>query len=409
VYNKNLELDRRQLITYPGNYSRYLELSSARQEQLEAAEDKRQNLLRRELEWLRRGAQARSTKQKARKQRVTELQQISHDQDNQVALALGSQRLGKKVLQVQGLSKGFGGQPLFEQVDFGLEPGDRVGLIGPNGAGKSTFLNILSHKIPADAGQIAWGETVRLGYYDQQSDALVDSLRVIDFIEQEAPVIRAKDGRQISAWQMLEWFLFPRSQQVAQIGTLSGGERRRLYLLYILLHQPNVLLLDEPTNDLDIQTLTVLEAFLDHFQGSLIVVTHDRYFLDRTTDYLFTFEQGTIRGPYPTPFSTYQQLKREAEANAVPPPPVKTGPQAEANSAPSAPRPSKLSWKEQRELDSLEAQIEALEQQQTTLTQQINGAGADFSRMTELAAQLERVQGALAAAEERWLALAEVV
>lgn len=403
VVNRIVELDRRQLINYPGNYSRYLELSSARQEQLEAAEEKRQALLRRELEWLRRGAQARSTKQKARKQRITELQEISYDQDNQVAIALGSQRLGKKVLQAEGISKAFAEQTLFEDVAFSLEPGDRVGIIGPNGAGKSTFLNILSDKTAADSGRIEWGETVRLGYYDQQSDALIDSTRVIDFIEQEAPVIQAKDGRRISAWQMLEWFLFPRPQQYAQIGTLSGGERRRLYLLYILMHRPNVLLLDEPTNDLDIQTLTILEQFLDNFQGSLIVVTHDRYFLDRTTDYLVTFENGTISGRYPTPYETYRRLREQST-----PSPVEASPAEKTKPAAPPTRPRKLSYREKQELATLEERLEALEAAKRRLEQDINNTGSDFTRLEQLAAELEQVQAELGSVEERWLELSEV-
>ena len=280
VVNRIIDLDRRQLVSYPGTYRRYLELSAARHEQLAAAEAKRQNLLRRELEWLRRGAQARSTKQKARKQRIEELQQLSYDRRESVSLALAGRRMGKKVLRVEGLSKSFDGHPLFEKVDFHLEPGDRVGIIGPNGTGKSTFLNILAGQVEPDHGQIDWGDTVHLGYYDQQSRALIDRMRVIDFVEQEAPLIQAQDGRRMSAFQILEWLLFPKPQQHARIGALSGGERRRLYLLYVLMHRPNVLFLDEPTNDLDIQTLTVLEEFLDHFNGSLIVVSHDRYFLD---------------------------------------------------------------------------------------------------------------------------------
>lgn len=406
VVNKIVELDRRQLLSYPGNYSRYLELSQARQEQLEAAEEKRQALLRRELEWLRRGAQARSTKQKARKQRLTALQQITHDQDNQVSLALGSRRLGKKVLHVSGVSKAFAGRMLFEQLEFELHPGDRLGILGPNGTGKSTFLNILSHRLSPDIGQVEWGETVHLGYYDQQSDALTDSMRMIDFIEREAPLIQAKDGRQIPAWQMLEWFLFPRPQQYAHIGTLSGGERRRLYLLYILIHQPNVLLLDEPTNDLDLQTLTMLEQFLDDFQGSLIVVSHDRYFLDRTTDYLVTFENGILSRRYPTPFSTYQQLRNEAKSQ--PPLPNPRSSKQNRQAAQTDPQPRKLSWKERRELEQLESRIETLEGEQTELAEAINRSGSDYLKLQTLTEALDRLEQELTTATDRWLELSEI-
>lgn len=402
VVNRIVELDRRQLVSYSGNYSRYLELSAARRENLAAVEVKRQNLLRRELEWLRRGAQARSTKQKARKQRVEELQQLAYDRGDQtVSMALAGRRLGKKVLQASNLSKAFEGRLLFEGVDFYLEPGDRIGIIGPNGAGKSTLLNVLSGKTAPDSGMVEWGETVHLGYYDQQSSSLDESQRVIDFIEQEAPLIRTKDGSLISAFQMLEWFLFPRPQQYAYISTLSGGERRRLYMLYTLIHQPNVLLLDEPTNDLDIQTLAVVEEFLDHFQGSLIVVSHDRYFLDRTVDFLVSFEEGRVSSRYPAPFETYLRLRTE-ETRPVP------------ESAPverkveNKSRPRKLTWKEQQEFQGLEARIEALEAQKTTFQAEINSSGSDYIRLQNLADQLQALETELETSLERWLELSEL-
>ncbi len=405
VVNRIVELDRRQLVSYPGNYSRYLELSAARQENLAAAEAKRQNLLRRELEWLRRGAQARSTKQKARQQRVAELQQLAYDRGDQtVSLALASRRLGKKVLQASGLSKAYEGRLLFEKLDFYLEPGDRIGIIGPNGAGKSTMLNILAGRLAPDSGIVEWGETVHLGYYDQQSSALDEGLRVIDFVEQEAPLIRSKDGSLISAFQMLEWFLFPRPQQYAYIGTLSGGERRRLYLLYTLIHQPNVLFLDEPTNDLDIQTLTVLEEFLDHFQGGLVVASHDRYFLDRTVDFLVSFEEGRVSARYPAPFETYLRLRAEESRNI----PERRFETPVSGKAENKTRPRKLSWKEQQELNTLEARIEALEAQKATLQAEINNSGHDYVRLQALAEKLQALETELETTLERWLELSEL-
>jgi ATP-binding cassette subfamily F protein uup len=409
VVNRIVELDRRQLISYPGHYSRYLELSAARHEQLAAAEAKRQNMLRRELEWIRRGAQARSTKQKARKQRFEILQQLSYDQGSQqVSMALAGRRLGKKVLEAKGVSKSFGGQPLFQNLDFSLEPGERLGMTGPNGAGKSTFLDILAGKLAPDMGQVDWGETVEIGYYDQQSSQLDESLRVIDFITQEARLIRTKEGGILSAAQILEWFLFPGPQQYARISTLSGGERRRLYLLYILIRRPNVLFLDEPTNDLDIQTLTVLEEFLDHFQGSLIVVSHDRYFLDRTVDFLVSFERGRVSQRYPGPYSTFQQLRAEAawppEARAV-----SAGPSTLSSSETDGrARPRKLSWKTQRELEQIEAKIETMENQKLSLQNEINRSGSDYTRLTELAGQLQQLEAELESITERWLELSEL-
>ncbi|RIK46225.1 MAG: ABC transporter, partial [Chloroflexi bacterium] len=315
VVNRIVELDRRQLVSYPGNYSQYLEARAERQENLAEAERKRRKLLKRELEWLRRSPMARGTKQKARSQRVEELMQIRYDSGEEVvSLALAGRRLGKQVLTARGLVKAYAGVPVVDGVDLLLEPGDRIGIVGPNGAGKSTLLDLLAGKQEPDQGTLAWGETVQVGYYDQRSEDLDDQQRIIEFINEEAPLILTKEGKRVEAAQMLEWFLFPRPMQYARIGSLSGGERRRLYLLRTLIHQPNLLLLDEPTNDLDIQTLTVLEEFLDHFAGCLVVVSHDRYFLDRTVDFLLAMEGGKLGPRYPTPYATFERLRREASA-----------------------------------------------------------------------------------------------
>ncbi len=422
IVNRIIELDRRQLIGYPGNYARYLELSAERHERLVKAEEDRRRALKRELEWLHRSPMARGTKQKARKQRVAELEQIRYDsQEDRVAIRLASRRLGKKVLQVRGLSKSYGDLVVLNNLDFVLAPGDRVGIIGPNGAGKSTFLDLLAGVQQPSSGAITWGETVQIGYYDQRNVELNDAERVLDFIKGEAELIRIRerqrprwlqdedDMRLLDAAQALEWFLFPRPQQQARIGSLSGGERRRLYLLRTLIHRPNVLLLDEPTNDLDIQTLTVLEEFLDHFQGCLIVASHDRYFLDRTVDLLYSFEPGGIvRGPYPGPYETYRQL-REAEAAA-----------ADAVAQPASAKHElrrpvarsaatrRLSWKEQRELESLEARVAELEMQRAALLAEMNAAGSDYVRLARLTEALRAAEAEIDVASERWLALAEL-
>jgi ATP-binding cassette subfamily F protein uup len=243
-----------------------------------------------------------------------------------------------------------------------------------------------------------------LGYYDQQSSGLDESQRVIDFIENEAPLIRTKDGSVLSAFQMLEWFLFPRPQQYAYIGTLSGGERRRLYLLYILIHQPNVLLLDEPTNDLDIQTLTVLEEFLDHFQGCLVAVSHDRYFLDRTVDFLVSFEDGRVSSRYPAPFETYTRLRAEEASSVL----ERRAEMPVERKAENKSRLRKLTWKEQQELRQLEARIETLEAQKTTLQADINDSGNEYKRLHSLAEQLQALESELEASLERWLELSEL-
>ncbi|MFN8487193.1 MAG: ABC-F family ATP-binding cassette domain-containing protein [Caldilineaceae bacterium] len=406
VVNRIVELDRRQLVSYASNYSHYLELREERHQRLAEAEAKRQNLLRRELEWLRRGAMARSTKQKARKQRVEELMQLQADRgEDKVAISLASRRLGNQVLTARHLSKCYGEAVVLNDVELILEPGDRIGIMGPNGAGKSTLLDVLAGKQSAEQGQFTWGDTVRLGYYDQRSVEINEEMRLLEFIEKEAPLIRTKEGEIVEAAKMLEWFLFPRPMQRARIGSLSGGERRRLYLLRTLIHQPNVLFLDEPTNDLDIQTLAVLEEFLDYFVGCLVVVSHDRYFLDRTVDFLVTLENGQLGARYPTPYTTYARLREEANSK---PAPAKTEPEPVA-SQPKAPAPvRKLSWKEQRELENLETQIERLEAEKVSLLAEMNSAGADYVKLQQLGARLEALEIALEKALERWLELSEI-
>ena len=405
VVNRIVELDRRQLVSYVGNYTKYLEDHEARQERLVAAEAKRQKLIKRELEWLRRGAMARSTKQKARIQRAQELMKIAYDRgEDQVSIAVAGRRLGNTVLTAQGLTKRYGDKTILDGVDLMLEPGDRIGLMGPNGAGKSTLLDILTGKTTPDEGSITWGDTVQVAYYDQRSADLHEQMRLIEFIEKEAPLIRTKDGERIEAAHMLEWFLFPRAMQYGRIATLSGGERRRLYLLRTLIHQPNVLILDEPTNDLDIQTLGVLEEFLDYFQGCLIVVSHDRYFLDRTVDFLVSVENGKLSGRYPMPYSTYLRLRTE-EQQASAPVPAPTKPTA-APKATSTNR--KLSWKEQRELESLEARIAELESAKTALTDAINAGGSDYQRLQAMGEDLAVLDGELESILTRWYELAEL-
>ncbi len=411
VANRIIELDRRKLVNYPGNYTRYIEQRGLRHQQLKTQEENRRRLLRRELDWLRRGPMARGTKQKARKQRVEELQKIQYDSgESRVSLALAGRRLGKKVLIARGLSKAYGDLQVLRDLDFELAPGDRVGIIGPNGAGKSTFLDILAGRLRPDRGQVDWGQTVHLGYYDQRNIELDGTMRVIQWLKEEAPLILTGDGRRIEAAQMLEWLLFPRPQQWAQISALSGGERRRLYLLRTLMHQPNVLLLDEPTNDLDIQTLNVLEEFLDNFNGCLVVASHDRYFLDRTVDYLVSFEPGgQVSGRYPAPYNVYRRMRDDEtreqaqatqEAARKPSPPTKP--------TPRRPAVRKLSWKEQRELESLETRIPDLEAQKDAIQAEVNRSAQDYARLRELGQQLEQLEAELDATMERWLELSEL-
>ena len=403
VSNQIVELEHQQLHKYPGNYTAYLQQSEEREDLLQQKEEKRQNLLRRELAWLRRGAQARSTKQKARKDRVAEL--LTHNyqkNDSRVALALASRRLGKRVLSARNLSYAYGEKTIFSGVDFELGQGDRIGILGPNGAGKSTLLNLLAGKTTPTTGTIERGETVQIGYYDQQSSGLVDDLRLIDFIARELPVIETSTGEQIEAAQMLDWLLFTRPEQQAYVRSLSGGERRRLYLLSILMHQPNVLLLDEPTNDLDIETLQVLEEFLDHFQGSLIVVSHDRYFLDRNVDFLYLFDGEKIGSRYPTPYHFYrEQIEEEKQRNQVIAKPIPKEPSKSAV--------RKLTWKEQKEFDALEQSLAGWESEKKKLHSEMESVGGDYLRLGEISAELERLNQTIDEAELRWLELAEIV
>jgi ABC transport system ATP-binding/permease protein len=416
VANRIVELDRRQLVSYPGNYSRYLELSAERHTRLVKAEEDRQRLLKRELEWLRRSPMARGTKQKARRQRAEEMERLRYDtQQERVAMALASRRLGKKVLSARDLAKAYDDVPVFADLDFELAPGDRIGIIGPNGAGKSTLLDILAGKLSADSGEVEWGETVHLGYYDQRNIDLDENQRVIDFIKGEAELIRvqerntpvwnrtAADIQLIDAPQMLEWFLFPRPQQYAYIGSLSGGERRRLYLLKTLIHQPNVLLLDEPTNDLDIQTLTVLEEFLDHFKGCLVVASHDRYFLDRTVDFLVSFALGgVVSGRYPAPFSVYQSLQEAEEKKRKGGNGGKEG-KVGKDRATKGQMVRKLTWKEQRELEGLEARIAELEAEVAALHAEIDASSGDYVRLQLLAEEMAETEQELDELMARWL------
>lgn len=424
VTNRILELDRGKIYSYEGNYEAFLEKKAERMESEAASEDKRQNLMRRELAWLRRGAKARTTKQKARVQRAEELRDHKVDGPGEkLDMALAGSRLGKKVMELEAVTKAFpGGKTLLSGFSYIVMPKDRLGIIGPNGSGKSTLLNMLAGRIQPDSGTIETGQSVKLAYYTQETIEMDEKMRVIDYIKEAAELIRTSDGETIPASQMLERFMFSPTLQWSPIGKLSGGERRRLYLLRTLMGEPNVLLLDEPTNDLDIQTLTILEDYLDSFPGAVITVSHDRYFLDRTVTHLFAFDgQGGIE-PYIGNYSDYleekqeqeeadqarKELARQAISNAG------TGKAAANNSAASSGsantnRPKKLTFKEQKEWDEIEGTIAALEDKSASLKQQIETAGSDFDRVRDLYEQEQQTTADLEAAMERWTYLSELV
>src|SRR6476620_5063731 len=297
VNNRIFDLDSGNIYSYKGNYAAFLEAKAIREENEVATIDKQKNLFRQELEWIRRGAKARSTKQKARIQRFEQLYDdlSSVKSKEKLDISLKGSRLGKQVFELKDASKRYENRIIIDKFDFLVKPGDRIGIIGKNGTGKSTLLNLLSGKIPLDSGERVIGQTVKVAYYTQESEDMDENKRMIEYLKETAQIIDTADGKTVSAAQMLERFLFPSHTHGTPIRKLSGGERRRLYLLKILMQEPNVLLLDEPTNDLDTQTLTVLEDYLEEFAGVVITVSHDRYFLDKVADYLLVFEgEGNI-------------------------------------------------------------------------------------------------------------------
>lgn len=409
VTNRIFELSRGKLHTYEGNYGVYLEKKAEREEQEASSEDKRRNLLRRELEWLRRGAKARTTKQKARIQRAEELQAVKFEGPAEsLELNVAAARLGKKVIEIKGLSKAMNGKTLIQDFSYLVLPRDRIGIIGPNGSGKSTLLNLLAGRMSPDRGELETGSTVRMAYYTQENEEMNPNLRVLEYIREAAETIKMEDGVTVTASQMLERFLFTSDQQWTPIGKLSGGERRRLYLLRTLMGEPNVLLLDEPTNDLDIQTLTVLEDYLEQFPGAVLTVSHDRYFLDKVAETLFSFEgDGTIRrydGSYSEVLETKRKEASEKNSNGG----SDTASVARTEER-SQNRPRKLSYKEQKEWESIENDIAALEEKLVDLKTGMEQAGSDSVRVQQFYADIERTEAELEAAMARWAELSELV
>lgn len=415
VVNQIVELDRGRLVSYEGNYGAYLEQKAEREVTEAAQETRRQNLLRRELHWLRQGAQARTTKQKARIQRAEKLiDERPEAKGGQVEIAVSAHRLGRRIIEVKDVSKTFEGRTVIENFSYNLLPGDRIGIIGPNGAGKSTLLNLIAGRLVPDAGEVLTGGTVRLAYYDQESSEMDPEQKVIDYIKDVAEVIKLPDGATISAAQMLERFLFPAKVQWTEIGMLSGGERRRLYLCRTLMKEPNVLLLDEPTNDLDIQTLTILEEFLDSFPGVVVAVSHDRYFLDRMAEHLFAFEgDGRIRH-FMGDWSDYAAARAAERAELAAQGSATQGRGAGAPvSVEPAPRERqkqlKLSFKEQREWETIEERIAGLEAELAKIQSQMEKNATDYGKLAELTREQDRVSAELGTAMDRWAELAELV
>lgn len=405
VASRMIELDGVSANAFTGGYASYLQQKAEQEERDARADRKRQALVKQELAWLRTGCKARTTKQKARIQRAEGLAEgRGRVEKEEMKIGFGVDRLGSKIIELHEVSKSWDGKPLIASFEYLLQKGDRIGVIGPNGSGKTTLLDLIAGRIKPDGGRIETGQTVKIGYYDQMSSGLDDSVRVIDYIKEEAEQIKLKDGSVVSASRMLERFLFEPSAQYNLIGDLSGGERRRLYLLRQLMMSPNVLLLDEPTNDLDIPTLQVLEDFLDAWPGCVIAVSHDRYFLDRIVEHIFAFEEnGKIR-KYPGNHSVYLEMRAARGAADEKPAVKKVGVSKEKPNS----KPRKLSYKERRELESLEKKIVEAEERQVTISRQLNDAGSDFGRLKELSDELQSLQDQLEADMIRWEELAEL-
>ncbi len=403
ITNRIYELDNGSLYVYEGNYEIFLEQKAEREILEHSLAEKHQNTLKRELAWLRRGPRARSTKQRARIERIDKLKQETFNlSDENVEIQTGSTRLGKQVIEVENLSKSIANKQLFTNFSYLIGPGDRIGIIGPNGSGKSTLLNIISGRLKPDAGTISIGETVKIGYYTQGEDELNEDERIIEYIKEVAEVIKTKDDKIITAEQMLERFLFSRAQQWSYIKSLSGGERRRLYLLKILMTEPNVIILDEPTNDLDIKTLGILEDYLEHFPGVVLTVSHDRYFLDQVVDELIVFDgQGHVEHFYGNYSEYAEQVKEEKLARTKVKQVQKTQPPKKEK--------TKLSYHEQKEWETIEDEIEALEIKIETLKTQIAAEGSNIEVVQELFKEQQTLESQLEIKMERWEELSLLV
>ncbi|WP_267201847.1 ABC-F family ATP-binding cassette domain-containing protein [Limosilactobacillus kribbianus] len=414
VTNHIWELSFGHLYHYEGNYQDFVAKKAERVELAQETEKKNQQLYKKELAWMRTGAKARSTKQKGRINRFHELEgkvgKLKTDED--VSINLGSQRLGKDVIEFKDANLTLGDHQILHDFNWLVTAGDRIGITGENGAGKTSLLNVIAQRVPLNSGVLKIGETVKLGYYTQQTEGVDDNKRMVEFLTEIADNVTDKDGNKISVTQLLERFLFPRFMHGTLIRKLSGGEKRRLYLLKILMQQPNVLLLDEPTNDLDIGTLTVLEDYLDHFAGTVITVSHDRYFLDKVADNLLIFHgKGDIQR-YTGFFTDYlkeeaqqaQAASQTAKANTK-----KTAKKEPANQADKPKKKTKLTYAEKLEWDHIDEDLDQLDTQQKEIEQQMAAAASDYTKLADLQKQLDAVKKQVDEKTARWEYLSNFV
>ncbi|KAF0416103.1 ATP-binding cassette domain-containing protein [Pediococcus acidilactici] len=401
VTNHIWELSFGHLYEYEGNYAKYVEQKALREQQNEASQEKKYKLYKQELEWIKRGPKARGTKQQARINKFEKLDQDVHapkEIDQDVEIGLTQQRLGKKVIEIKHLDLQVGDHPIARDFTKLIQAGDRIGITGANGAGKSSFLNAIAGKLPIQGGTIDIGETVKIGYYTQKMEPIPEDKRVINYIKKIGQEVVNRDGEKISVTSLLEQFLFPKFMHGSLIKKLSGGEKRRLYLIKILMQQPNVLLLDEPTNDLDIATLTVLENYLEHFNGTVLTVSHDRYFLDKVSDQLLIFDGNGQIEQYTGQISDY--LKQRAQTTSTSATTAK--PRTEPTPVAKPKKKKKRTYAEEKEWQTIEAEIDKLEQKSKTITEQMNEYAADYGKLSELQAELNQVSDELENKMARW-------
>ena len=408
VVNEIVELDRGSLYLYKGNYSDFIEKKLERDEKEAGSERKKQGLLKKELAWIRKGAKARTTKQKARIDRFEKLNESNVDiDDSKLEISVASSRLGKKVVEIENITKSYDENTVIDKFSYILLRNDRVGIIGANGSGKSTLINMIAGKTQADAGVIDVGETVKIGLFSQESYHMNDSLRVIEYIKEGAELLSTAEGEKITASQMLEKFLFEPAVQWTPISKLSGGEKRRLHLLRVLMEAPNVLLLDEPTNDLDIETLTILEDYIENFQGAVIAVSHDRYFLDKMAGKIFSFEEKGRIVKYTGNYSDYKQFD-DVEKLVIQSIDKKNSGDNKESVERSKERTLKFTFKEQKEYEQIDTAIADLEEKIQEVDSKIGTTSADYVLLQQLMTHKEELEKQLEEQMERWIYLNEL-
>jgi ATP-binding cassette subfamily F protein uup len=407
------EMDRSSLVVYKGNYENYLEKKAARMESEAASIDKARNTFRRELEWMRKQPKARTTKSKSRQDAfyVVEAKAKQRIDEQKLQLEMKMSRLGGKIAELKKVYKSYGEKVIMKGFDYTFKKGERVGVVGKNGVGKSTFINILQGFEQPDSGKINIGDTVIFGNYSQQGLNIKEDMRVIEYVKNIAESFPLAGGGSLSAAQFLELFLFPAEQQYTYISRLSGGEKRRLHLLSILFRNPNFLILDEPTNDLDLPTLGILENFLNDFQGCLLIVSHDRYFMDRLVDHLFVFEGEGLISDFPGNYTQYRLAEKDKDENS------KGGPRKDVLTE-TAPAPvevtvkaaekRKLTYKEKREFETIQQEIATLEKEKVAVTEKLNSGNAPFEELQQLAVRIGEITAQLDEKELRWLELSEI-